>query len=140
MAPTIEPLNAGEVAWRAQQLETARRLAEILTGESEPLPSLERLDAVIASWRAQAGSSSRDVNLLVNAVGIAFGEHVARDTGLEWVIATDQWGADMALHGQPGDVLLHPKSAVAKRITAGECGFTTPLHRALVAEVRQIRA
>ena len=137
--PTVEPLNASEVTWRGTQVQIAEAIAQRYTGDSEGLPSLERLDACVADWLADDGTRV-DVNVLVNAVGVAFGEHVARDTGLEWVIATDRYGTDMALHGQPGDVLLHPKTVVAKRVAAGESSFIVPLHQALVAQVSQVRA
>lgn len=51
----MEPLNAGEVRWRDVQVKTAEAIAQRYTGDSETLPSLDRLDAVVADWLVVAG-------------------------------------------------------------------------------------
>lgn len=113
----LSPLEPGEVQWRDQQLQVAQILVERYTGGTDV--TLEALDATVSSW-LRDDDSRVDVNTFVNGVAIALGEHVARATGLTWVIATDEHGTDLALHGQPGDVLIYPASSVAKRVTAGE--------------------
>lgn len=138
-APAVAPLSTAELGWRDQQLAIAALLAERYTGTSETPPALERLDACVAGW-LDDDDSRVDVNTLVNAVGVAFGAHVARDGSLDWVIATDDQGSDLALHGQPGDIVLFPAHAVAKRVTSGEVGFLVPLHHAVVGTVEQRRA
>lgn len=72
------------------------------------------------------------MNALVNAVGIAFGEHLARAGNLDWVIATDAKGSDLALHSQYGDTLVYPANAIAKRVVEGEMGFVRSLHDGLL--------
>lgn len=121
------------------QVAAASLVAEHYTGVREQLPALHVLDAMVAGWLAD-GPHRVHVNTLVNAAGVAFGAHVARDAGLEWVIATDEHGSDLALHGAPGDVLVHPANAVAKRVVAGESGFVVALHAELVDGVRRRRA
>jgi hypothetical protein len=75
----------------------------------------------------------------VNAIGVAFGQHLAGRAELEWVIATDDQGSDLALHGQPGDILVYPANAVAKRVVDGEHAFIRPLLEALVDSIEQRR-
>src|SRR4051794_24834528 len=137
--PQVTPLNEGEVAWRDQQLEIGRLLVERYTGANdEDLPALDRLDACIAGW--QSDDDSRvDVNVLINGVGVAFGEHLARQARLQWVIATDDHGSDLALHGQPGDILVFPASTVAKRVVAGETAFVQSLYSSLVSGIEDRR-
>lgn len=53
--------------------------------------------------------------------------------------ATDEHGTDLALHGQPGDVLIHPTNATAKRVVADEAGFFTPLLTAMRSSVEELR-
>ncbi|HVF05396.1 MAG TPA: DUF3806 domain-containing protein [Frankiaceae bacterium] len=124
--PKVAPLTPAENTWRDQQLLVARAVAERYTGASEDPPSLERLDATVAAWLAD-DDTRVDVNTLVNAVGIAFGWHLAGAAGLGWVIATDEHGTDLALHRAAGDVLVFPANVVAKRVVAGETGFVRAL-------------
>jgi hypothetical protein len=137
--PRADELSSDELAWRDNQLLVAALIAERYTGASEPLPTLERLDACVAGWLAD-DDTRVDVNTLVNAAGIAFGAHLAQDAVLDWVIATDDQGSDLALHGEPGNIFLFPANAVAKRVTAGEVGFIVSLHHAMVGAVEQQRA
>jgi hypothetical protein len=137
--PKVEPLSEGEVGWRDAQLAAAALIAERYTETTEAIPSLERLDACIAAWLAD-DASRVDVNTLVNAVGVAFGCHLASKAALDWVIATDEQGSDLALHGEPGNIILFPANAVAKRVAAGEIDFIVSLHNAMVGVVEQRRA
>src|SRR5256885_11936526 len=120
--PKVEPLSQAELAWRDNQLAVAALIAERYTEANETPPSLDRLDACVTGWLAD-DDSRVDVNRLVNAVGVAFGVHLANHAALDWVIATDEQGSDLALHGEPGNIILFPANAVAKRITAGEVDF-----------------
>lgn len=137
-APQVSPLSAAEVEWRDHQLTVAAVLAEAYAGDPSAPPALATLDAVVAGWLAD--DHGIDVNTVVNAVGVAFGEHVARDAGLQWVIATDEHGSDLALHGRPGDVLVHPANAVARRVVEGRTPFVADLHAELVHGVRRALA
>lgn len=130
-------LTDAEITWRDQQVAAARLIADHYTGDSEDLPSLERLDASVAAWQAD-GETRIDVNTLVNAVGIAFGAHLAAATGLEWRIAEDDDGTDLALYGRRGDVLIFPANAVAKRIAAGDRAFVKALHDAVVGGATRV--
>ena len=97
----------------------------------------ERLNARVVG---DDDESRVDINTLVNAVGIAMGQFVADATGLAWVIATDEHGSDLALYGQPGDILVYPANAAAKRITRGERSFVAALVSELVIAVRDRRS
>ena len=157
-APKLDALTAAETEWRDNQLEVARLLGERYVGETPGVPDLAALDQIVAGW-LDDDDSRVDVNTLVNGVGIAMGHHIAAATGLSWVIATDEYGSDLALHGrpqrsghagrpqrsghagrQPGDLLIYPANAAAKRITAEERGFVTPLAGQLVEGVNNRRA
>jgi hypothetical protein len=134
----IGPLREGEVAWRDKQLEGARLLAERYTGDTETLPTIDRLEAVVVGW-LDDDSSRVDINMVVNTVGIAVGQHIADIAQLSWVIATDEQGSDLALHGQPGDILVYPANATAKRLTNGERYFLASMISQLVAGIEQRR-
>ena len=134
----VAPLTPTEISWRDRQLEVARLLVEHYTGDAPSLPTLDQLDSCIANWRLDRESRIH-VNTLINGVGIAFGEHLARDGRLDWVIATDVNGTDLALHGQPGDIIIFPANALAKRVVDGATDFVRPLHHALLDGVDRRR-
>jgi hypothetical protein len=96
------------------------------------------LDAVVAGW-LDDDASRIDINEVVNGVGITFGQHLSDAADLEWVIATDGHGSDLALHGDPNDILIYPANATAKRLVAGERGFVQPLFSQLCADVAGLR-
>lgn len=136
--PNVEPLRESETAWRDKQIGAAQLLARRYTGESDALPPVDRLDSTISGW-LDDDPSRVDINVLVNAVGVAFGQHLAIAGQLDWVIATDEHGSDLALHGQPGDILIYPANATAKRVVAGERDFLRPLFSQLLSDVEQRR-
>ncbi|HWJ98037.1 MAG TPA: DUF3806 domain-containing protein [Acidimicrobiales bacterium] len=138
--PQIEPLSISASQWRGQQVEAARRLVERYCEASEMPPSLASLDAAVSGWFDDRAEDRADVNDLVNAVGVTFGHHLAAATGLTWVLATDEHGAELALHRAAGDVLVHPANLVAERIVNGDRGFIQPLHAELAAGIQEISA
>jgi Domain of unknown function (DUF3806) len=135
----LEDLNDSERAWVEAQLVGVVDLARSVTGDSEAVPALTRLDEMLRSWRARAESADPDINTLVSALGVTFGHHLLRRLGLRWVIAHDEQGTDLALSGQPGDILLYPANLVAKRVVAGEDEFFVPLFDAVCETVDGVR-
>jgi Domain of unknown function (DUF3806) len=139
--PRIEELTPGEVTWLDDQLEVARLLAERY-GQSfagQP-PSALALDGIVSGWLDDDDESRVDINVVVNGVGIALGHHLASAAGLAWVIATDENGTDLALHGQPGDIVVYPANLTAKRLVKGERGFVEPLLREMTRSIEERKA
>lgn len=133
-------MNPGEIEWRDAQIAVARALAERY-GQLAPdeLVPVEALEAVVAGW-LDGDDTRLDINTIINSVGITFGCHLAQATGLTWVIATDEFGTDLALHGQPGHILLYPANAVGKRILEGEHSFLAHLLEAMADAIEQRKA
>lgn len=150
----IEPPGTGELGW----IQTQIRIANILIAayseelsELEPgsagasaamtaagergLPTLRSIATLTDAWFDNTAPDRLDINGVVNAVGIVFGEHVRLSTGLSWVIATDDDGHELALHGNPGEMLIYPQNLVAKRFVAGTRGFVEPVFFELVESV-----
>lgn len=128
----------GESQWRGQQLEAARRLGERYGGASEMPPSLVSLDAIVDGWLDDEADDRADINDLANAVGIALGHHLAKATGLSWVLATDEHGSEIALHREEGSVLVHPTNLVAKRLVDGQRAFVQRLSAELTDRIRSL--
>jgi uncharacterized protein DUF3806 len=133
------PLTPAETQWVANQLAIAVAIAESYTGGSEPLPALERLDATWIAWRGDSSANRPDPNTVVNGLGIAFGKHLIDSLGLDWVIATDEYGTDLAVFGEPNAVTFFPANMIAKRLDEPAGPIFTQLHRAATESVRQLR-
>jgi hypothetical protein len=118
MTSKTDELNEKERAWVGAQLAAASQFVSVFSPSDAGQPlTLAALDRAFAAWM---GSSPIDVNLVnqtINCVGIAFGSFLVDGIHLKWVIATDEHGSDLAVHGLPerGDVLLYPANFVAKR-------------------------
>lgn len=93
-------------------------------------------DQQLQRWSRAA---SVDPNPLINRIGSGLGEQLVRRAGLRWVVASDAQGTEIAVHGQPGDILLYPTNIVAKRWVANEYGFLPALVTAVLERLGQIR-
>ncbi len=135
MDAKIEQLTAGEHEWIEQQIALAHEFVQrTLNKDTEGLPSPEDLDQAFDSWLNSQLHDPSDANSVINCVGVAFGQHLVDSTALEWVIASDEYGTELALYGLPGqgDILVYPQNFVAKRYEAKVGIF-------IVESVNQIR-
>ncbi|GAA2041417.1 hypothetical protein GCM10009819_29060 [Agromyces tropicus] len=73
-----------------------------------------------AGWRRINPPERDDPNIMLNALGTAFGEYVARRTGLSWRLAEHATGVELALYQARGQVLVHPIGIVAEQWRAEE--------------------
>jgi hypothetical protein len=135
--PRIDQVNQNELDWVASQLEAASVIAASYGVQAAEGPaSMDELSAAAQAWLTD-DDSRIEVNTLVNALGIATGEHIRQRCNLTWVIATDGAGSDLALYGEPGEVLIYPANAVSKRIVDGDADLSR-FANALVSEVLAI--
>lgn len=83
-----------------------------LNKDTEELPTPEDLDQAFNSWLHSLAPDEAEANLVVNCVGIAFGQHLVNSTPLEWAIASDEYGTELALYGLPSqrDILVYQES------------------------------
>lgn len=135
------PLNDAERVWLDDQLDVGRAIVEaygLPVGEGE-LPTLAQLDAVLPVWAGQPVEERVHANDVVQAFGAVLGAHLCRELGLAWIIVSDEHGTELAVHGDPGDVLLFPTGATAKRVSEGEVSFFATFADEVVAHVRRIR-
>ena len=140
----IEAPDQAELEWIRSNLDVARRLAAIQTGEeSQAPPDARRLDEVFGAWlrewNATPGEERDDPNAYINAVGLAFGQSLVDTLGLEWAVVTDEYGTEIAVRGQPGDLLVFPTNLVAKRFETDETHFLAEIEAGVAARVRELR-
>ncbi len=141
MKQKIEKLNDNERAWLADQLKNVAKFVEAYSPEdSENSLNLAALDRAFAAFLATGQSDIGLVNTIISSVGIAFGQLLVEGLGLEWVIATDEQGSDLAVYGLPGkgDVLIYPANFVAKRWERREKNFLKRSYDLIASQVRDI--
>ena len=100
-------------------------------GSGEVTPSV--LDEVWIDLRASLTASNADeqaVNNAINGVGLTFGQILVDRLGMEWGIATDDQGTDIAVRGKSG-WLVYPTNVVRKRYGNDESGFLMALFQAV---------
>lgn len=143
MEQKIEQLTPAEQDWISQQIGVANEFVGKATdGDSTDLPSPEELDQAFNSWLNSVSHDPADANSVINCVGIAFGQHLVNTTPLQWVIATDNYGTELALYGLPGngDVLVYPQIFVAKRYEARVGTFIVESIKQIQRDVNKVEA
>jgi hypothetical protein len=138
MTPRIEPLGDSERRWIEAHLRIARSfVAEYAHVETESLPTPEAIDSAWSAWLPHW--EVQDPNHIINAVGMTIGEHLIAELGLEWVLATDEYGTELAVHGEPSNVLVFPANLVGKRFESRTTNFIAPLLKQMCEDVRKLR-
>jgi hypothetical protein len=125
--PNFQPLSASEREWVAGVLALGSDAGldpDDLHGVSE------FLDRELAAWLAEPEHQRPDPNSLINVVGVTVGEHFVRN-GFEWRIVTDEFGTDLAVVREPGQLPVVPTNLVAKRWSEPEFGWVLPVVSAL---------
>lgn len=97
---------------------------ELVTRSGADVDDLGRIRAVyessIASWRRINPPERDDPTIMVNAIAMAFGEHLIRRVPLRWVLADDEHGTELALHASKPAAFLVPAQLVGRHWAAEE--------------------
>lgn len=67
----------------------------------------------LARWRRINPPERDDPYVMINAIGVAYGEHLIRHVPLSWMISQDEHGAELALCDPSHGALAHPAKLVA---------------------------
>ena len=131
----IAELNDGERSWIGSMIALL-----------EQLQIADDLDAIAAfyesqraEWQLTAPAERRDPNSLINLIGAGVGDLFVRRLGMRWAAITDEYGTEVGVVGQPGDITLFPMNAVAKRWTGEADGSITDFVRGVGARVLELR-
>lgn len=128
------------MAWIAENLDAARSLVVRYASKAEGALEPSRLDAAVTGWSSGRDPKQKiEPNALVNALGLAFGQFLVDTLGMSWAVVSDEHGTDIAVHSSPGDILIFPTSAVAKRVESGEFPFFEDLYRQMAADIGRLR-
>src|SRR5262245_55438096 len=141
MGRKIEAPNLAERDWIAANVGLALAMARPYGGDSETTtaPTLPALDLVWDIQGAMIRDERTDPNPLINMVGLAFGQRLVDELGLEWAVVTDEYGTEIAVHGEPGDILVFPTNLVAKRWESGEASFLAKLYPKMRDDILRLR-
>jgi len=75
--------------------------------------------------------------LKLQCLGIAFGDALEQELGLEWRMVEDEYGRDAALI-QPGtSIVVFPQTSISKRVEAGEAVDVYELFKSACRTIRQ---
>ena len=144
--PHMDAPTDAELAWIRANLDIAGELAAMQgatrTSVTEDPAVLDRVfESWMTSWEEDGPDAGGvEPNDLVNALGLAFGQLLVDTLAFEWVVATDADGTELAVRAQPGDLLVYPANAVAKRVERREVGFFQPFYREVRGHVEELRA
>lgn len=104
--------------------EWIRAHVELVTHAGTDPTDLAQIRAVyersIATWRRINPPERDDPNVMINAIGMTFGQHLIGRVPLEWMIAEDDDVTELALYERRHDTLVYPANLVAKRWVAEE--------------------
>ena len=138
----FEALNEDEKLWISSCVVTAQNLAEQMSNDSHPTDlTPQLLDEIFTTCLELNLSETDQINMMINAVGISFGQLLVDQLGFQWVVVTDEYGCDMGCLALPGkgDVLVCPTHIVAKRWDTRETNFIQPLFSSIKTQLESIR-
>lgn len=139
MSQEILAPNETELQWIEANLRIARSAIKAFAPQHAAEITLGALDAAFTSWLAQHDPQQQDPNPYINAFGIGFGQYLVDHLNLRWAVVKDDKGAEMAVHGQPGDILIFPPSFVAKRYMSKATGFFEPIYAQMEKDIAAAR-
>lgn len=102
-----------------------------LVGSREDIPTLHSLLA--------HGPYSDDAVKELQVFGTVFGDILAREIGLSWVVVTDEHGTDVALQLGEKQIYVFPRDMIIKRIEAGEHPAQLDLDALLIGVEKAVR-
>jgi len=123
LAPSFAQLSDPEQEWVAGTLTLAREAGL----DPDDLDGVSRFfDEHLSSWLELPEDDRPDPNSMINVIGVTVGQHMVQH-GFAWTIVTDQFGTDLAVVRQPGNLTVVPANLVAKRWTSGEKNWLVPV-------------
>lgn len=77
--------------------------------------------------------------LKLQCLGITFGDALAQELGLKWVIVEDEYGRDPALILEGTSIISFPLTAISKRVQSGETVDVHALFRSASETISRLR-
>ena len=109
---TFRELNDAERAFVDDQLGTLAEMQVDIHNSSSIAAAYDRLHA---DWAAVPEADRANPKHQINLIGIALGENLVQSTAMEWGIASDVFGVEIAVRDEKTDWQTFPVNSVAKR-------------------------
>ena len=135
MDQKIEPPDDAEIEW---VLTNVTAIREAAGGVAGPAKIDELYAGWFEEWAGQPDEDREDPNPMINAFGLAFGQVLVDELGLEWAVVTDEHGTEIAVHGKPHDLIVFPPNLVAKRFERAT-HFLAPIYEGIGKQVADLR-
>lgn len=81
-----------------------------------------------------------DQTFELQGLGIIFGDALAQELGMRWMMVEDSLGTSPCLVLPGTSILLYPQTMISKRIERGEAVEVSAFFDATVAKVRELQA
>ena len=117
----------------AEERRLARMIADA-SGILEAEPPLT-IDHVQTLYNIALSESSNQH--ATEIAGIAFGDHLQRSLGWDWVAVRDQYGEEISLSPSGYSIVIHPISMIQKRVNESSRADMSRLSRKTIEFVRQ---
>lgn len=150
-----EPLSTDELRWCDDMRAAATKLCEAYTGPRPPAaPTIRQIHDTYEGWLAatqprgllrKTPAGHPDANTMSLSLGVALGDQIARETGMEWMIITDAYGTDLGLffgglEGEYSDIVTHPMGLIAKRIADRQSDWLEPTTAQLITHILEMKS
>jgi hypothetical protein len=134
-------LNEAERNWLDGLLAGGRAfvVSNGLHVADDELPTPQQLDEVFPLWAREPVETRVHANDVVHVCGAVLGAHLCRELGLRWILVRVNDGTELAINGDPGDILIFPIIVTAKRLDRGELQFFEHFINRTIEEVNRIR-
>jgi hypothetical protein len=142
MKPKLISPNEKEFKWIKTQLESDKVIIEKYSpDDAEKEITLSILDKAFRTWMSTSPTDITQINEVINAIGITLGQKMVDNLGLNWVIASDPYGTELAVYGFPkeGEFLIYPANLIAKRWERKEINFIEKTYKDIEQQIHKVR-
>ena len=101
--------------------------------------TLADLDDALERWSRSTEPDREEPEHVITALGAVLGAHLSDMCDLDWSMVSDEFGVDIAVVGQPGDIVIAPMSVTAKRVDQGITRFFEDFGEAVRVRIAEIR-
>jgi hypothetical protein len=128
------PFEAEENEWLRTSLAAAAELSTRYGSGGAPTPA--DLDKIFSRWLHETGDKEPP-ELIIDALGAAFGQFFVDHHGFSWKVVIDQYGTEYAVDHPVGQNTAFPRSSIEKRIESGDEDFLHPIYRTVLQHLEE---
>jgi hypothetical protein len=143
VSPQFEDLQDNEREWLSSCIGSAEELVAAYSPADIERPlDAAVLDRVWATYLATGDTDMNRVNEFLTVISLTFGQLLVEAVGFAWVVASDEYGTEIALLALPGkgDALVYPINMITKRWESQETDFMVPLFGIIAQQIRDVQA